>query len=101
MLCWDDASVSAALVPGPALPVSSLSTVTRQALCRLLDPAHPAGTDWCMLAVSLGLSDKVGGDIYTIYNIYTIYTIYGVCTGPRGVVMLSGPAHIPYSGQNR
>ena len=76
VLCWDDASVSAALVPGPALPVSSLSTVTRQALCRLLDPAHPAGTDWCMLAVSLGLSDKVISThtavVNTIYNIYTI-----------------------------
>ena len=78
MLCWDDPSVTAALVPGPALPVSSLSTVTRQALCRLLDPAHPAGTDWCMLAVSLGLSDKVGTGIYTIYTMYTIYTIYTI-----------------------
>merc|ERR1712083_506531 len=33
--------------------------VTRQSLCQLLDPAHPLGKDWCLLAVQMGLVDKV------------------------------------------
>ena len=45
--------------PGPDLHVSSISTVTRQSLCHLLDGPHPLGRDWCLLAVQLGLSEKV------------------------------------------
>jgi len=59
LLCFGSAEVEAGLLPGPALPVSSLSTVTRQAVCQLLDPPHPLGRDWCMLAVQVGLADKV------------------------------------------
>ena len=33
--------------------------MTRQSLCQLLDPAHPLGKDWCLLAVQMGLVDKV------------------------------------------
>ena len=59
VLCFDCDSVSAGLVPGPDLHVSSMSTVTRQSLCTLLDPPHAMGRDWCMLAVQTGLSHKV------------------------------------------
>ena len=59
VLCFDSDSVTSGLVPGPDLHVSSMSTVTRQALCRLLDPPHALGRDWCMLAVQTGLSHKV------------------------------------------
>jgi len=59
LLCFNSEEVSQLLLPGPQLHVSSMSTVTRQSLCQLLDPAHPMGKDWCMLAVQMGLIDKV------------------------------------------
>jgi len=59
LLCFSDPQVRDLLVPGPELHVSTISTVTRQSLCQLLDPAHPLGKDWCLLAVQMGLVDKV------------------------------------------
>ena len=59
VLCFGCDSVTSCLVPGPDLHVSSMSTVTRQSLCTLLDPPNSLGRDWCMLAVHMGLSDKV------------------------------------------
>ena len=59
LLCFGSQEVGELLVPGPELHVSSMSTVTRQTLCQLLDPAHPLGKDWCLLAVQMGLIDKV------------------------------------------
>ena len=47
------------LKPGPELHISAISTLTRQMLCQLLDPADPMGRDWCLLAVQLEMSDKV------------------------------------------
>ncbi|GLH12279.1 Calcium/calmodulin-dependent protein kinase type II alpha chain [Gryllus bimaculatus] len=47
------------VLTGDELPVSALSTVCRQQLCRLLDPPDPLGKDWCLLAVKLGLDDKI------------------------------------------
>ncbi|XP_071743998.1 death-associated protein kinase 1 isoform X5 [Lepeophtheirus salmonis] len=47
------------LKPGIFLPVKSLSTLTRQLLCQKLDPTDPLGKDWCLLAVKMGLSDRV------------------------------------------
>ncbi len=44
---------------GIDLHASSLSTLTRQGLCQLLDPQDPMGRDWCLLAVKMGLADKV------------------------------------------
>jgi len=51
--------VSEVLLTGDELPVTALSTVCRQQLCKLLDPPDPMGKDWCLLAVQLGLGDKV------------------------------------------
>jgi len=59
LLCWDCQEVQDILLKGCSLHVSSISTVTRQTLCHLLDKPHPLGRDWCLLAVQLGLSDKV------------------------------------------
>lgn len=41
------------------LSVNCLSTVCRQQLCALLDPPEAHGKDWCLLAVQLGLQDKI------------------------------------------
>jgi len=59
LLCFSSTQVRDLLIPGPELHVSTISTVTRQSLCQLLDPAHPLGKDWCLLAVQMGLVDKV------------------------------------------
>ena len=59
LLCFGSTEVQSMLVKGPDLHVSSMSTVTRQSLCQLLDAPHPMGKDWCMLAVQMGLIDKV------------------------------------------
>ena len=47
------------LKPGTDLHISAISTLTRQILCQLLDPVDPLGKDWCLLAVKLGLVDKL------------------------------------------
>ncbi|XP_068081595.1 death-associated protein kinase 1 [Anabrus simplex] len=47
------------VLTGDELPVTALSTVCRQQLCRLLDPPDPLGKDWCLLALKLGLADKI------------------------------------------
>ena len=41
------------------LHISSISTLTRQSLCALLDTEDQLGRDWCLLAVRMGLIDKV------------------------------------------
>ena len=74
LLTNDNAQVRGQLVRGCDLHVSSISTVTRQSLCQLLDPTDPLGKDWCLLAVQMGLSDKVTiiNIIIIIINIITI-----------------------------
>jgi len=59
LLCFKSEEVRNQLVRGCDLHVTSISTVTRQALCQLLDPVDPLGKDWCLLAVQMGLQDKV------------------------------------------
>jgi death-associated protein kinase len=51
--------VNEVILSGDELPVTALSTVCRQQLCKLLDPPDPLGKDWCLLAVQLGLGDKI------------------------------------------
>ena len=45
------------LTLGMDLEVSHLTIHTQRLLSLLLDPADPMGRDWCLLAVTLGLSD--------------------------------------------
>ena len=47
------------VLSGDELPVTALSTVCRQQISKLLDPPDPLGKDWCLLAVQLGLADKI------------------------------------------
>ena len=51
--------IRSVLKPGTDLHISAISTLTRQLLCQLLDPVDPLGKDWCLLAVKLGLVDKL------------------------------------------
>ena len=51
--------IRSVLKPGTDLHISAISTLTRQLLCQLLDPVDPLGKDWCLLAVKLGLIDKL------------------------------------------
>ncbi|KAG8222005.1 hypothetical protein J437_LFUL002766 [Ladona fulva] len=53
------AEISNVVVLGGELPVTALSTACRQMLCRLLDSPDPMGKDWCLLAVQLGLAEKI------------------------------------------
>ena len=47
------------LKPGFELHISSISTLTRQTLCAAMDKQDPMGRDWCLLAVKMGLMEKV------------------------------------------
>ena len=51
--------IQSVLKPGTELHISAISTLTRQLICQLLDPVDPMGKDWCLLAVKLGLVDKL------------------------------------------
>ena len=51
--------VCALLTSGMDLDISEVSTLTRQALSHLLDAPDRLGKDWCLLAVKMGLTDKV------------------------------------------
>lgn len=42
---------------GIDLDISHLTLHTQRLLSLLMDPADPMGRDWCLLAVTLGLSD--------------------------------------------
>src|SRR6218665_4197498 len=57
VVAYGSPEVYASMQPGFDLHVSSLSLYARYQLATLLDPSHPLGYDWCMLAISLGLSD--------------------------------------------
>lgn len=57
VVAYGSAEVFASMQAGFDLHVSSLSLYARYQLATLLDPTHPLGYDWCMLAISLGLSD--------------------------------------------
>ncbi|XP_071518371.1 death-associated protein kinase 1-like [Panulirus ornatus] len=55
LVCFGSQDVVSSLVVGGEVHVSSLCTVTVQRLASLMDPPHPRGSDWCVLAVKLGL----------------------------------------------
>jgi hypothetical protein len=51
--------ICALLKAGTDLHISEISTLTRQTLSHLLDSKDRLGKDWCLLAVRMGLTDKV------------------------------------------
>ncbi len=59
LVCFGSAEICSLLLPGTLLHASVLSTLTRQALCALLDPEDQLGRDWCLLAVRMGLGDRL------------------------------------------
>ncbi|XP_063604789.1 death-associated protein kinase 1-like isoform X2 [Penaeus indicus] len=55
LVCFGSQEVVSSIVVGGEVHISSLCTVTVQRLAALMDPSHPRGSDWCVLAVKLGL----------------------------------------------
>lgn len=51
--------IAEVLTPGVDLHISHMSVHTRRLLAQRLDPPDPMGHDWCMLAVTLQLTDTV------------------------------------------
>lgn len=49
----------APLLPGIRIPVCDLSAAVRRHLAAFLDPPHPMGKDWCLLAMALNLEDSM------------------------------------------
>ncbi|XP_012252657.2 death-associated protein kinase 1-like isoform X2 [Athalia rosae] len=52
-------SLSDSTIPGPRLPVKQIRASIQRRLAQMLDPPDPHGRDWCLLAVRLGLGDRV------------------------------------------
>ncbi|XP_071952738.1 death-associated protein kinase 1-like [Antedon mediterranea] len=59
LLFFGSTEVDANIVPGPHLHVSQLHPYTLRQLSMLLDPPDPMGKDWCLLAVTIGLVEKI------------------------------------------
>ncbi|CAL4126795.1 unnamed protein product, partial [Meganyctiphanes norvegica] len=55
LICFGAQEVVNSLLVGGDIHISSLCTVTVQRLAALMDPSHPRGSDWCVLAVKLGM----------------------------------------------
>ena len=47
------------VIPGSRLPVKHIKTGVQRRLAQMLDPPDSHGRDWCLLAVRLGLADRV------------------------------------------
>ncbi|KAH6933091.1 hypothetical protein HPB50_012087 [Hyalomma asiaticum] len=59
LLCCRDVALAASLVCGPDTHASQLSLLTRQRLGAALDPPEKLGRDWCLLAVQLGMTERL------------------------------------------
>ncbi|XP_041373234.1 death-associated protein kinase 1-like isoform X2 [Gigantopelta aegis] len=59
IVCMGSQDILDSIILGVDLDVSHLTLHTRRLLCYLLDPSEPMGRDWCLLAVTLGLSDAL------------------------------------------
>ncbi|XP_064461428.1 death-associated protein kinase 1-like isoform X2 [Ornithodoros turicata] len=59
LLCCHDLTPGGTLVCGPQAHASQLSLLTRQRLGAALDPPEKLGRDWCLLAVQLGMTDRL------------------------------------------
>ncbi|XP_024938957.1 LOW QUALITY PROTEIN: death-associated protein kinase 1 [Cephus cinctus] len=47
------------IIPGPKLPIKHIKSAVQRRLAQMLDPPDSHGRDWCLLAVRLGLGDRV------------------------------------------
>jgi len=59
VLAYGNEEVYSALRPGVELHISELPMYVRCRLATLLDPPHPHGRDWLLLAFGLGLGDDI------------------------------------------
>ncbi|XP_043214460.1 death-associated protein kinase dapk-1-like isoform X4 [Amphibalanus amphitrite] len=59
LLCFGAEQLLSALTWLPELPVAVAPVAARRRLCAALDPADPLGKDWCLLAVQLGLTERL------------------------------------------
>ncbi|XP_005108326.1 death-associated protein kinase dapk-1 [Aplysia californica] len=57
--CLGSEEILETVTLGMDLPISHLTVHTQRLLSLLLDPPEAMGKDWCLLAVSLGLSDAL------------------------------------------
>ncbi|XP_059159950.1 death-associated protein kinase 1-like isoform X2 [Physella acuta] len=68
IVCLGSEEILVTVTLGMDLPISHLTIHTQRLLSYLLDPPEAMGKDWCLLAVTLGLSDALpaleptGGD---------------------------------------
>lgn len=59
LVAFGSEEIYACMKPGLELHVSHLSLNARRQLSSVLDPPDPIGRDWCLLAVSFGLSSEL------------------------------------------
>ena len=59
LACFGSREVQATMTLGIDLHISHLTIHARRKLSMLLDSPDPMGRDWCLLAVALGLADKL------------------------------------------
>ena len=59
LFCFGSDSIEANTIPGIDLHIVDLPELTRRQLSMLLDPPDPMGKDWCLMALSLGMMDRV------------------------------------------
>ncbi|XP_043203160.1 death-associated protein kinase 1-like [Amphibalanus amphitrite] len=59
LVCFSCAPMSDRLRWPAQLPVACLGVAGRRVLCAALDPADRLGRDWCLLAVQLGLTERL------------------------------------------
>ena len=59
LVCFGADDVLTSAVLGVDLHVSQLNVFARRKLCAVLDPCDPMGRDWCLFAVSLGLTEAL------------------------------------------
>ncbi|KAG1714864.1 Death-associated protein kinase 1 [Nymphon striatum] len=59
LICFNSKHIKKNLTLGYDLHVSHLNDLAKQRLSAILDPTDAMGRDWCMLAVRLGMTDKL------------------------------------------
>jgi death-associated protein kinase len=59
LIAYGSPEIFTEMQPGFDQHISCLSLYARYELASLLDPSHPLGHDWCMLALSLNLGDTI------------------------------------------
>lgn len=59
LVCCGSKRLLHAIKLATSVPLKAVTLLSRTRLCRLLDPPHTFGRDWCLLALQLGLTEEV------------------------------------------